>query len=155
MHEDWEDSWPILGVSWDDAMAYVRWKNARAPPGVVYALPNKLEWQAAGHAASPRTYPFGNRFRPKWMKSCYARPKAFPEPVMRFPIDESPAGVYDLCGSAMEWADDWYDEARNLRLINGGAWGQANPKLFELWGSGRLPHHASGEYGFRLVMRKK
>ena len=78
-----------------------------------------------------------------------------PEPVLRFPIDESPVGVFDMCGSAAEWLDEWWDEARNLRRIGGGSWGYAKPERFHLYGQGAGPDFAAGTYGFRLVVRVK
>ena len=30
--ETWRTDWPVIGVSWDDAHAYVRWISARRPP---------------------------------------------------------------------------------------------------------------------------
>jgi hypothetical protein len=151
---EWRPDWPLVGVSWDDAKAYAAWRSARDREWS-YALPTREQWFDAAHGHSPSDYPFGNRFRAKWVKSCFARPKANLEPVMRFPIDASMCGVYDMAGSASEWLDGWYDEARDLRLLAGGAWGQAQPERFKLYGTGFKADYAAGEFGFRLVARKK
>jgi hypothetical protein len=152
---DWRHDWPVLGVSWNDATAYAAWRTERARRNgerIEYSLPNLYEWNVAGGGIE---YPFGTRFRAKWAKSCFSRPQAMPEPVLRFPIDESPLGVFDMCGSASEWLDEWWDEARNLRRIGGGSWGYGKPNRFHLYGEGAGPHVASGTYGFRLIARVK
>jgi hypothetical protein len=142
---------PVLGVSWEDATAYARWRSRR--DGRSYALPTLLQHVTAGGALAGRTYPFGDAFSPRWAKSCYSRPKAFPEGVMQYPVDESPYGAYDLSGSAREWLDGWYDESRGLRRSAGGAWGDAASSLFKLYGGeGYGPTVTGYQLGFRLVL---
>ncbi len=148
---------PTVGVSWEDAREYARWLTARARARGQrgeFVLPDFEERNLAGGDGIRRRYPFGNRFRPKWISSCFARPRANVEPVLRFPIDESPYGVFDLCGSAREWVDHWYDEARGLRRICGGSWAQADPDMFHFFGHGFGPQVATGDTGFRLVLRE-
>ena len=97
---------------------------------------------------------FGNVFRPKWMKSCFAKKQAGPEPVLSYPVDESPAGVFDMSGSVYEWCDSWFDEGRGFKRLTGGTWGQARPELFRMYGgSGYPPDVATDECGIRLVIR--
>jgi formylglycine-generating enzyme required for sulfatase activity len=149
---DWPADWPVLGVSWHDAQAYAAWRTKHAPAGVTYRLPTLAEWDRTGCGGSTnRSYPWGNRFRPKWTKSCYAQRTAVPEPVLRYPIDESVHGVYDMAGGAREWLQGWFDESKGLRAIAGGSWANAQPDRFKFWGEGLLPDLASGVLGFRLV----
>jgi formylglycine-generating enzyme required for sulfatase activity len=148
---------PVVGVSWEDTHEYARWLTARARASGQrgnFVLASFEERNHAGGDGLRRRFPFGNRFRPKWISSCFARPRANVEPVLRFPIDESPYGVFDLCGSAREWVDDWYDEGRGLRRICGGSWAQADPDAFHFFGHGHGPQVASGDFGFRLVFRE-
>jgi len=148
--DDWNPQWPALGISFDDALAYARWKGAG------YALPTHLEWIGAAQGRSLRKYVFGNEWRPRWAKSCFSRPRALPEPVMRYPIDESAYGVYDLTGSAAEWMDAWWDQPRGLRRLGGSAWAFADPSLFKIWGGdGATPDSRGHTFGFRLVWRKQ
>ena len=158
LHPDWRPDWPVIGVSFEDAAAYAAWRTGRERPlggRGVYALPDMAEWtRAAGNG--DRFYTFGNRFRPGWMKSCFSRPRAFPEPVLRFPVDESPAGVFDMAGGAAEWVDDWYDRPRGLRRLASGCWAWADPATFRIWGGiGWYPSMAGDEAGFRLVLREE
>jgi hypothetical protein len=150
----WRADWPVSAVSYADAEAYARWVSARAGAGFVFALPSEDEIEYAGHAGLPRHYTYGKTFRPKWARTCFARPVAGPGPVLRFPIDESPLGVFDLGGSAFEWVDaPWGNDGQNQRLA-GGAWGRSDPEMLKVEGGiGVSPLVASGETGMRLVMR--
>jgi hypothetical protein len=150
---DWRPDQPVVGVSWYDARAYVAWAAKR--DGRHYALPTQSEWErAAGTAGLGRFYPFGDVFRPKWVSSNWSRPRAYVEPVMRYPVDESPLGMYDAAGSAMEWLDALYAGKKTSRWLAGGAWGQSDPALFRVPGGwGASPDAVSGLYGFRMVWR--
>lgn len=154
--EDWAADLPIIGTSWFDASAYVAWCNRRAvDEAFEYALPTYGEYQAAGSCGVRRVYTWGNRFRAKWSRSCFSRPQAGVGSVMHFPIDESPLGVFDLCGGALEWLDSWYDQGRKLRHLGGGSWGQSDPDVLGIAGGlGFLSHSANGESGFRLIARR-
>jgi formylglycine-generating enzyme required for sulfatase activity len=142
-----------VGVSWNAAQAYVRW--ARERTGRNYALPTELEWtRAAGERGLNREYPFGHVFMPKWVSSNWSRRIARIEPVMRYPIDESPLGMYDASGSAMEWLDAPYGDRPGARWLAGGTWGHSDPALFRIPGGwGASPDAAAGVYGFRMVWR--
>ena len=148
---------PVLGVSFEDAQAYVRWRNDRAAASGEpwrFRLPSFKEWTSAAGSTFVREYPFGPLFRPRWASSCFARPTPAPEPVMSYPVDESLYGIYDMCGSAMEWVDDWYDAARGLRRVAGGSWAQTGPVAMRIWAPrGARPDRADREFGFRLVVQ--
>jgi hypothetical protein len=74
---------------------------------------------------------------------------------MQFPIDESPLGAYDFCGSAMEWLDAWYDFGRGMRRLGGGSWGQSMGHVLTVAGGlGAPPDATSGETGMRLLARR-
>lgn len=154
--DGWRPDRPVLGVSWEDATAYAAWRSDEAAARGVpwrFGLPTLDEYRvAAGDILFE--FPFGLRFRPRWTKSCYARPRATPEPVLSFPVDESPFGVFDLAGSAGEWLDAWFDEGRGLRSLAGGDWASADPREFRVWGAaGAPPTEAAANRGFRLVAR--
>ncbi len=154
---DWRPDWPVLGVSLDDAPAYARWITARsraAGRDLEHALPTREEWVCAAGSALDRRYVFGDHYRPKWMKCCFARPQASPEPVLSYPVDESVHGVFDLSGSAFEWCESWYDEGRGLWRLAGGAWARGAPGELGVWAAiGAPADFTSGETGFRLVIR--
>jgi len=154
----WRLDWPIVGVSFEDARAYVAWRNLRAQrtgDPFEYALPTLSDIYAAGVGSFRWSYTYGDRFRAKFSRCCFARPNAHVGPVLRFPIDESPFGVFDLTGGAFEWIEGWYDEPRAQRHMVGGAWGQAHPDVLRIDGGlGALERGSTGETGLRLVRRR-
>jgi serine/threonine-protein kinase len=146
---------PIYGVSRDDASAYAAWWGRRervAERGLEAALPTHPEWVLACGALPNRPFVFGAHFRPRFVSSCYARATPGIEPVLSYPVDESPAGVRDLAGSMMEWVAG--DYVGTLGRLCGGSWARAKPEDFQIFASRALrPDIAYGESGFRLVLR--
>jgi formylglycine-generating enzyme required for sulfatase activity len=156
MHPEWLPEWPAIGVSYEDAEAYCAWWTRRARErGETWTarLPTLDDWIKASEPHASRQYVFGNRFHPKWVSSCFARPRAAPEPVMSYPRDESVYGVFDLSGSVREWTDSWWDREVGLRRLSGGTWALPQREFFEVWGGiGGDPRAAGDENGFRLVL---
>ena len=156
---DWRMDWPALGVSYDDARAFARWRTRRARAAgleVTWRLPTEREHVTAALGNLPRYYPWGNRWRAAWANTCFAKPRALPEPGLRYPIDESPYGAYDLCGSASEWhADAPPDAPAGSRGVSGGAWDLAAAATFQTAAVRHRPEEARDPgQGFRLVLRR-
>jgi hypothetical protein len=149
--------WPVLGVSFEDATYYAAWRTARDRPLAgrgAFGLPVLEEWLEAG-GRDQRYWVWGNRMRPKWAKTCFARPRAYPEPGLRFPRDESVLGVLDMAGSVAEWCDDWYDAAKIHRRVAGGSWAWAKMDQCKIWGGqGWIPQVTGDDVGFRLALRE-
>jgi hypothetical protein len=99
-------------------------------------------------------FTYGSRLRPRWSHCCFSHQNANVGPVMEFPVDESPFGVFDLTGGSFEWLDAWYDEPRALRQLAGGSWAQARADSLRVQGGMGMAHDFSnGETGLRLVVR--
>lgn len=94
---------PVVGVSWEDGVAYCRWKGHR--------LPTEAEWERAAKGTDQRKWPWGNEERAE-----YANLKGdsdgapYTAPAGAFSKDRSPYGVLDMAGNIMEWVADWYQE---------------------------------------------
>ncbi len=155
---DWSDAWPVLGISYEDAAAFVAWRNAHAErdgsPWRV-SIPTYDEWMAATGAPAVGRWIFGDRWRPKWTSSVFANPKPTPMPVESFPIDESVLGVRDLAGSVSEFVDSWWREDVRHRRRVGGSWAFGDPDAFEIHaGNGLLETAPADTVGLRLVLRR-
>ena len=151
--EDWTDDMPVIGISFDDAVAYSQWSSENAARGEFF-LGDQGDRAQVGISFESRMYTWGTRFDPRFANTCFSRPRAGVEPVMTYPVDESPTGVYDLCGNASEFIDDWFDKANGYRHAIGGAWGQAPAAINGMLGGyGHKPHRSTGETGVRLQWR--
>ena len=126
---EFADDIPVLGISWDDAVAYCGWRSR--VEGRTVRLPTELEWERAARGADGRAYPWGdgfawNRTVGGWSTPGAGRP--MPRPVGSATTDVSPFGVRDLGGNIKEWcADGWLAETRAVR---GGGWANSDPAPF-------------------------
>ena len=88
---------PAVQISLADAREYAQWAGK--------SLPTEAQWEMAARTPDGRIYPWGNS-KPEWGRP--RTPKQI-DPVMSFPGDLSPYGVFDLSGNAWEWTNDWFD----------------------------------------------
>jgi len=150
-----EADWPVYGISLIDALAYVRFMNARAEASGSqerYGLPTELEWEWAARGADQRAFTFGERFVPLWTDTLFGRPEAHPEPVRSHPIDESPFGVFDQNGAVSEWCDG--PPEQEMYPLRSSSWANANATFYRL--ATRIHaarNHTSPGTGLRLVIR--
>jgi serine/threonine-protein kinase len=137
--------WPIIGLSWDDAVAYAAWAGGR--------LPSELEWEKAGRGGDGRIFPWGGRFDASLCHMSESQPgKPAPRPVCSAALDRSVYGVRDLAGCVREWCGGaQFDGRPHERPVRGGAW-NSSARLCRL--SNRYGYRAtvtSSHVGFRLL----
>ncbi|MCB9543058.1 MAG: SUMF1/EgtB/PvdO family nonheme iron enzyme [Myxococcales bacterium] len=117
----WEPHWPVVGISFDDAIAYCAWYSRVA--GVEIRLPTEAEWEKAARGTDGRLYPWGNRFDALFCKMAGSRPgRPTPERVGQFPADCSPYGIFDCAGLVSEYCDSPFAADPALRVQKGGSY---------------------------------
>jgi len=175
--EDWDNDvfnqpdQPVVGVSWNDAVAYTKWVGKR--------LPTEKEWEyaARGGLVGQCLYPWGDK-EPDGSQGNYADKNA--DQILRqmdktfdwadMTIDDGYAwcapvgsyppngyGLYDMAGNVCEWCQDVYNENPSgpsrgeIRVLRGGSW---NHNSYNLRVDNRNLNYAnnwSNHFGFRCV----
>jgi sulfatase modifying factor 1 len=105
------DDHPVVMVSWDDAAAYCRHRDAR--------LPTEAEWEYAMSAGSRTRYPWGDlpkRPDGRWGLNFWQGIDhhantgddgfVYTSPVRAYPPNDW--GIYDPVGNVWQWTNDWY-----------------------------------------------
>jgi len=95
-----QPDYPVVGVSWYDALAYCRW--LASVTGKSYTLPSEAEWEKAARGTDGRLYPWGNFWDGKRCNTRENRRDAT-TPVTAYPLGASPYGILDMAGNVWEW----------------------------------------------------
>lgn len=83
--------YPVVRVTWDDAVAFCGWEGKR--------LPSETEWEKAARGEDGRRYPWGNEFdRSKSNLGGFGTLR-----VGSYAEGASPYGVLDMVGMVWQW----------------------------------------------------
>lgn len=96
------DHLPVVGVSWQGALAYGRWLSGKT--GREYRLPTEAEWERAARAGSAGTWPWGEAADAGRL-NCDG-PDGRLAPAGAYPANAY--GVFDLLGNTWEWTLDCF-----------------------------------------------
>lgn len=144
-----EASFPVVNVTWADAVAFAEWAGKR--------LPTEEEWEYAARNGDDRLYPWSGEWsasRANTREAGRGRIVA----VGSFPDGASPAGLLDLIGNVWEWtASDPLSYAADRRtleagkVIRGGAWDVPRNRATATYRGIVQPDRAYDKTGFRCV----
>jgi formylglycine-generating enzyme required for sulfatase activity len=110
MYKQGQDKYPVVYISYEDAVAYARWAEKR--------LPSEAEWQLAAQGPDKRKWPWGNEFHATNCNNAFDRPT----PVDAFTKGQSPYGALDMVGNVWQMTGDMYFNSTNYFItIRGGS----------------------------------
>ncbi|MFQ5964449.1 MAG: formylglycine-generating enzyme family protein [Candidatus Scalinduaceae bacterium] len=134
---------PVVGASWNDAVAYAKWAEKR--------LPKEKEWEKASRGTDGREYPWGN-VKPDKQLAVFNLDisKGYPAPVGTHPSGVSMYGCHDMSGNVWEWCQEWYTVGK-YRVVRGGSWINHMYILRCAYRSCSVPSGKDNNVGFRCV----
>ncbi len=94
---------PVVGVNWDEAIAYCRWISRML--GEEITLPTSNQWLRAAQGDERYKYPWGDEWDPNKCNHSVSLHTYGPTPVKAYEKlgNVSPFGVVDMAGNVSEW----------------------------------------------------
>lgn len=181
-HTDWErlsqiaprrphdETWgrirrPVIGVSWHDARAYVRWLSALT--GQTYRLLTEAEWEYACRAGTTTPYNTGQTITPAQVRCSEGSSGSASGTVEVGFFPANAWGLHDMHGNIWEWCEDeWLDSYDNApadgtarrgdnaqvsRVLRGGSWDLSARHLRSAIRFEGPPDEREFSVGFRLA----
>jgi iron(II)-dependent oxidoreductase len=155
---------PVVGVTWDQAVAYCRWLSVRQ--GQQYRLPTEAEWERAARGGRDGAlYPWGDEAPSVHSAIGFDAATGGPAPVGVNPPND--IGLHDMSEGVHEWCSDYYDynyyryspernpqgaASSERRVSRGGSW-RHQIKFSRCAARSSLPPAFSyADYGFRVAL---
>ena len=155
---------PVVGVTWDDAIAYCQWLSAAT--GKDFHLPSEAEWERAARGnREGALYPWGDE--PPWERPYTGCDPQTGGPQRVGTNAPNDFGLYDMSEGVHEWCSDYYDRSYyqyspeknpqgpssgQRRASRGGSW-RHRVKFSRCAARSSLPPTFKySDYGFRVAV---
>jgi formylglycine-generating enzyme required for sulfatase activity len=160
------DKNPIVGVSWNDSIAYAQWLSGKS--GKRFRLPTEAEWEFAARSGGKKEKWAGTSSEAELGEYAWYEKNSGER---THPVGQkrpNGLGLYDMSGNVWEWVSDWYGyydedwfklgarknpqgaEGGSSRVARGGSWDDAAGGARASRRRGSTPGYR--DLGFRLVL---
>ena len=136
IHPEGKADHPVVGVTWYEAVAYLRWAGKE--------LPTLAQWRRAALGGDGRLFPWGDDQAGIEWRANFGLVDT--RPVGSFPAGLSPFGAADMAGNVREWLRG---DAPQRKPVVGGSWLDPAYMFEQVESFG--PGFASNAIGFRGV----
>ncbi len=169
------DHYPVVGVSWDDAVAYGEWCSKKT--GKTYRLPTEAEWEYACRAGTTTPFSTGENltteqanYNGNYPYNGNPKGEYREKTVAVESFEPNNWGLYNMHGNVWEWCNDWFvsdyykeckskgvvkdpkgPETGSPRVLRGGSWYCLAESCRSAYRRNRTPGSRDSDVGFRLV----
>lgn len=155
--------YPVIGVTWYEALAYCNWLNYIAGEEGLFSLPTEQEWEYAARGTDGRKYPWGNDWNPHLANTSESNLK-YTNPITHYPAKDNAFLCHDMAGNIWEWtntAEPYYPDGfiphSAPRKLKGGSYRHNRSCAFTYRTIAQAPvpdENFTDIIGIRLVARK-
>jgi formylglycine-generating enzyme required for sulfatase activity len=169
-HLKGKENYPVVHVSWHDALAYCQWLHSIAAQDWQLAnqqvrLPTEVEWEKPARGTEGSVYPWGDIFRREWCNTEESSRGSVVSVGAYSPEGDSPYGAADMAGNVWEWCHSLYrptlyeaNDDRELesepgsRVLRGGSFDYPKRYARAAYRRRRPPTDRDWDIGFRVVI---
>ena len=149
-------SHPVTGVSYREAVAFVRWLNVTVPAedAWMWKLPTEDMWEFAARGERGFQYPWGNDFH---NQACNSLELGIgtTSPVGTFPAGVSPSQGFDFAGNVWEFVEA-LDVPDHFCVLRGGSFVNNKDLVKSTLRLTGVPRdHRPHDFGFRLAQVRR
>lgn len=91
---------PVVLVSYQDALAYAKWKAQQT--GAEYRLPTAPEWEKAARGVTGKYFPWGNHWLDVATNAAVSHLN-YTSAIATFPLSQSEYGIEDMAGNVFQY----------------------------------------------------
>lgn len=103
----WQDNYPIMKVSYNDAVAYCKWLNQEYEAN--FRLPTEAEWEYAARGGNKsKNYKYSGSDNLETVGWFAFNSNEQTQAVGQKKPNE--LGIYDMSGNVWEWCSDWFGD---------------------------------------------